>query len=734
MGRRRPRARGVHPDRAGGARADDRRVWSRLGGYALQDGRHDAAHAYLRHAVAYAPGDAASWTNLGTALLHLARADEAIAAYRRALALDPGAVGARVNLGNALERPATSTARSPSSKRRAGSPRTPTRSSTISATCTRSRADSTTRLRRTMTHAAPGPTSASPSRTFSRLPSSRHGTRRPRCLRCTGRIAERFEFEWQSGYVPAAELPGSRAAPARVLRLARLPYGAALVRRARAPLPRPRALRRARVFQQFAAGRDPGAHRADRLASDEGCVRRAGRAVGPRRRRRHPYRHRRPHRPQPARGLRTQACARADDLARLPQHHRPRVHRLSADRRGERPAGRERCAAQRDAAAARAGAVVLEPAHRHLRAGPAAGALHRPPDLGSFNNCSKLTDATLALWARVLAAVPRARLVVVGAPPGAARARIEAAFGGAHDGRVQVLPRLAARRVPPGRCRHGHRARPAAVFGRDDDARGTLAGRARRHAYRRDLRFALVHEHPHRPESHRVGRRRRRRVRGDHRESQPLARHSRRPSAAVARNRCSAARSAMPIASPRAGGGTGAGLADVVQANASPPRPASSRPRAATARSPSEAHAERRLELDARLTRIDAALREGRGGDAVAGSLRARSTTSRTGRPRNARTCSRCSPGRQPSRTWSSAIFPPPSPTARRPKVSVLVCSIDPARFRERQRELPRALRRTSRSRSSACTMRARSPKATTARRRRQRAMSSSSPTTTSSS
>src|SRR4029453_17158555 len=60
--------------------------------------------------------------------------------------------------------------------------------------------------------------------------------------------------------------------------------------------------------------------------------------------------------------------------------------------------------------------------------------------LGSFNNYSKLTDATLALWARILAALPDASLVIVGAPEGVARARGAMEFGSGAD-RVRLLPR-----------------------------------------------------------------------------------------------------------------------------------------------------------------------------------------------------------------------------------------------------------------------------------------------------
>ena len=60
---------------------------------------------------------------------------------------------------------------------------------------------------------------------------------------------------------------------------------------------------------------------------------------------------------------------------------------------------------------------------------------------GSFNNAHKLTDATLALWRRLLDTVPGARLRVAGIAEGVARARVLA--GLACDGsRVEFLPRL----------------------------------------------------------------------------------------------------------------------------------------------------------------------------------------------------------------------------------------------------------------------------------------------------
>jgi predicted O-linked N-acetylglucosamine transferase (SPINDLY family) len=63
------------------------------------------------------------------------------------------------------------------------------------------------------------------------------------------------------------------------------------------------------------------------------------------------------------------------------------------------------------------------------------------PTFGSFNHALKLTDATLALWRPLFDALPRARLVAVGLPPGRVRARVRDALG-LDDARIACLPRL----------------------------------------------------------------------------------------------------------------------------------------------------------------------------------------------------------------------------------------------------------------------------------------------------
>jgi hypothetical protein len=62
---------------------------------------------------------------------------------------------------------------------------------------------------------------------------------------------------------------------------------------------------------------------------------------------------------------------------------------------------------------------------------------------GSFNNYSKLTDPTLMLWAKLLAGLPDARLLVVGAAEGSAQERAQSAFASAGvAGRLRFLPRI----------------------------------------------------------------------------------------------------------------------------------------------------------------------------------------------------------------------------------------------------------------------------------------------------
>jgi len=73
-------------------------------GNALKDlGQLDAASAAFRRAIALKPRYPAAHSNLGGALKDQGRLDEAIAAYRQAIALDPDYAEAHSNLGGALK-------------------------------------------------------------------------------------------------------------------------------------------------------------------------------------------------------------------------------------------------------------------------------------------------------------------------------------------------------------------------------------------------------------------------------------------------------------------------------------------------------------------------------------------------------------------------------------------------------------------------------------------------------
>jgi len=73
--------------------------------------------------------------------------------------------------------------------------------------------------------------------------------------------------------------------------------------------------------------------------------------------------------------------------------------------------------------------------------GPPPLARAGAPTFGSFNHSMKLTDATLAVWRALFAALPGARLVAVGVPPGAARRRVLESLSVA-PARVEFVPRL----------------------------------------------------------------------------------------------------------------------------------------------------------------------------------------------------------------------------------------------------------------------------------------------------
>ena len=73
-----------------------------LGSAEVARGRHEDAVLHLNQAIALRPNDGAAWMNLGSALSHLARYGEAAAAYERAVELMPEFVEAHGALGDVL--------------------------------------------------------------------------------------------------------------------------------------------------------------------------------------------------------------------------------------------------------------------------------------------------------------------------------------------------------------------------------------------------------------------------------------------------------------------------------------------------------------------------------------------------------------------------------------------------------------------------------------------------------
>jgi len=85
------------------ARSDFSEALSNLGALMAAKGQADEAIALLRRAVAQRPESLAAHNNLGTALQQAGRPQEAIAEFAAVLALQPGFADAHNNLGNALK-------------------------------------------------------------------------------------------------------------------------------------------------------------------------------------------------------------------------------------------------------------------------------------------------------------------------------------------------------------------------------------------------------------------------------------------------------------------------------------------------------------------------------------------------------------------------------------------------------------------------------------------------------
>lgn len=417
-------------------------VWARLGAYGLATARNaDAAH-WLDRAVALRATDAASWNNLGTARLRLGRADDAVAAYRQAGALDASAIGPRVNLANALMQAGDiDGAVAALEAARALRPDSHELLNNLGNLYKeQGRIDAALAAYGDARRAFPqfGPA-------FSNLLaatklSERHSPAEIFALHRA--FAATFEHEWAADYQPSANVPD----PERRLRIG---YVSPDCHTALPAFVEPvlRGHDRAR-FDVYAYFNNPQPQSAlDRLGPvtarimaghDDAAV---------------------------AQWIRTDGIDVLVDIAGHTGHNRLGVF-------GRKPAPVQLTwldylnTTGLDAVDYRVTDAVSDPvgtseavhSEALLRIAPtqwcwsppAGSAQPSPlpmlrtgfPTLGSFNAGVKLTDGTLALWSRLLGALPQARMVIVGVPEGAAQDRVRAALDA--PARVRVLARVDA--------------------------------------------------------------------------------------------------------------------------------------------------------------------------------------------------------------------------------------------------------------------------------------------------
>lgn len=652
-------------------------IWTRLGRYALESGRPDAAHQYLQKAVTLAPADAALRTNLGISLMRLARTDEAIEAYRRAVELDPGAVGARVNLGNALEfngdvdaavaELETARGIAPDSAEVLNNlgnlykdqGRFEDAFAAYDEAC-RARPDSRVAFSNLLA--------------LTKL-SPRHAPVEIFALHRA--YAERFEWGSQSRYLPTARSPE----PERRLRIG---YVSPDCHTALPPFVEPVLRRHDRArFDVYAyfnrpqttatlARMGPVTSRVMQGASDA----------------------------EIERWIREDGIDILIDIAGHTGHNRLGVfaakpapvqvtwldylsttglgsidYRLT-DAVSDPPGASERLHSET--------LLRLLPA-QWCWSPPATGSPPGPLPasstgaltLGSFNNCSKLTDRTLALWARVLAAVPGARVVVAGVASGFAKARIEGALGAAHRGRVQVMPRLALEEFRAVMARTDIALDPLPFSGATTTFEAlwqglpvvTLPGATSASRSSAAVLTALN-----------LGAW----IAKDEADYVAIVERASRSLDALAAQRRELPQRLRQSELCDAGRFT-SGLEQALRQawrTWCERKVASTPPSVAHAKEPpaSVLWAQRRADHDARLARIEARLREGRGVDAVADACELVDDEPGWVAAQRAYV--------QALLAWARAeprlverIFPP-AVRARRPRVSVLVCSIDPVRFR----------------------------------------------------
>ena len=420
----------------------DATVRGRLGAYALEAGRYDEALRSLEAALALDVGDAATWTNLGTARVRLGRAAEAVVAYRQALALDPGALAAQVNLGNALQQTGdVDGAVAALEAARALDPESHEILNNLGNLYKeQGRAEEALAAYEAARRAAPAFAPAFSNLLAATKLSAHHSPDEICALHRA--FSAQFESDWRAGYVPLANTPD----PGRRLRLG---YVSPDCHTALPAFVEPvlRAHDRAR-FDVFAYFNNPQSQATlDRLGGVTARVMRghADAAV--------------------AQWIRDDRIDVLLDIAGHTGHNRLGVF-------GRKPAPVQMTWLDylnttgldaidyriTDATSDPVGSSEAFASETLARLGPAQWCWNPPsdaiapgplpmlasghPTFGSFNNGSKLTDETLALWARLLATIPTARLVVVGVAEGSAQARVRAVFGAA-AARVRVTARVA---------------------------------------------------------------------------------------------------------------------------------------------------------------------------------------------------------------------------------------------------------------------------------------------------
>ena len=419
---------------------DAARAWARLGLYALEAARNDDALNWLGNAVTHAPGDATAWTNLGTASLRAGRADDAIAAYLRAQALDPSATAAHVNLGNALRHvgdidgavAALETARTLA-------PDAPEVLNNLGNLYKeQGRIDDAFDAYDSARRGAPEFRPAFSNLLALTKLAARHTPEEIFSLHRA--FAARFEHTCQAVYVSATNVPD----PERNLRIGYVsPDCHTALPAFVEPVLRSHDRARFDLFAYFNNLQPPEA--LDRLGPLTARVMKGADDAAV------------------AQWIRDDGIDILIDIAGHTGHNRLGVF-------GRKPAPVQITwldylnTTGLDAIDYRLTDVASDPpgsealhSETLIRLAPAQWCWNPPageswpgplpmlaaghPTLGSFNSGSKLTDATLALWSRLLTAMPEARLVVVGVPEGRAQTRVRAAFGAtAH--RIRIVARL----------------------------------------------------------------------------------------------------------------------------------------------------------------------------------------------------------------------------------------------------------------------------------------------------